>query len=110
MIQAGAVGFGVGDEVPVDVEGQDRDLRRVVGCRTRRQGRARRTQMGGCGPHCRVVDPVIVGRMTKHPATGTIGDEGDVVAVLTVLTGRRFAYDFAAWRDWWAAADWPTAP
>ena len=36
--------------------------------------------------------------------------KGDVVAVLTVLTGRRFAYDVAAWRDWWAEADWPTAP
>lgn len=34
---------------------------------------------------------------------------GDVVGALTALTGRRFAYDRAAWRAWWesAKADWP---
>ncbi len=34
---------------------------------------------------------------------------GDVVGALTATTGRRFGYDRAAWRDWWAtaAAAWP---
>ena len=27
--------------------------------------------------------------------------DGDRVGALTALTGRRFAYDFAAWRKWW---------
>ncbi len=29
---------------------------------------------------------------------------GDAVGALTELTGQRFAYDFEAWRAWWAAA------
>jgi hypothetical protein len=35
---------------------------------------------------------------------------GDVVGALTALTGQRFAYDRAAWRNWWekARAEWPT--
>ncbi|MCZ6534060.1 MAG: PQQ-binding-like beta-propeller repeat protein [SAR324 cluster bacterium] len=35
--------------------------------------------------------------------------KGDAVGALTALTGRRFAYDFAAWRKWWGAAEpsWP---
>ena len=28
--------------------------------------------------------------------------KGDIVGALTVLTGRRFAYDIAAWKRWWA--------
>jgi hypothetical protein len=28
--------------------------------------------------------------------------KGDIVGALTVLTGRRFAYDVAAWKSWWA--------
>jgi hypothetical protein len=34
---------------------------------------------------------------------------GDLAGALTALTGRRFAYDVAAWRRWWAeaAATWP---
>ena len=34
---------------------------------------------------------------------------GDVVGALTALTGEHFAYDRAAWRDWWeeARAEWP---
>jgi hypothetical protein len=34
---------------------------------------------------------------------------GDVVGALTALTGERFAYDRAAWRDWWEKAriGWP---
>ena len=34
---------------------------------------------------------------------------GDAVGALSELTGRRFGYDFDAWRDWWAEArpDWP---
>jgi hypothetical protein len=34
---------------------------------------------------------------------------GDVVGALTAVTGRRFAYDRAAWRAWWVAARaaWP---
>lgn len=28
--------------------------------------------------------------------------EGDLVGALTALTGERFGYDVAAWRDWWA--------
>ena len=34
---------------------------------------------------------------------------GDVIGALTALTGRRFAYDIAAWRAWWEAAApaWP---
>lgn len=28
--------------------------------------------------------------------------KGDMVGALTALTGKRFAYDIAAWRDWWA--------
>jgi len=33
---------------------------------------------------------------------------GDAVGALTELTGQRFAYDFEAWRDWWAKekTDW----
>lgn len=27
--------------------------------------------------------------------------KGDMIGALTVLTGRRFAYDIAAWRRWW---------
>ena len=27
--------------------------------------------------------------------------DGDFVGALTVLTGQRFGYDLAAWRDWW---------
>ena len=35
--------------------------------------------------------------------------KGEAVGALTVLTGRRFAYDFEAWHRWWAKAeaDWP---
>lgn len=29
--------------------------------------------------------------------------QGDVIGVLSALTGERFGYDTAAWRDWWAA-------
>jgi hypothetical protein len=34
---------------------------------------------------------------------------GDVVGALTALTGQRFAYDLAAWEDWWRRARpiWP---
>ena len=34
---------------------------------------------------------------------------GDAVGALTELTGRRLAYDFDAWRQWWAdaKANWP---
>ncbi len=34
---------------------------------------------------------------------------GDVVGVLSSLTGQRFAYDRAAWRAWWNSVekDWP---
>jgi hypothetical protein len=34
---------------------------------------------------------------------------GDVVGALTALTGRRFGYEPAAWRSWWAEAreGWP---
>ncbi len=34
---------------------------------------------------------------------------GDVVGALTALTGQRFAYDRAAWRNWWrqARTEWP---
>jgi len=34
---------------------------------------------------------------------------GDVVGALTTVSGERFAYDIAAWRDWWdaAAEGWP---
>ena len=34
---------------------------------------------------------------------------GDVVGVLTSLTGQRFAYDRTAWRNWWEGAKdrWP---
>jgi len=37
---------------------------------------------------------------------------GDVVGALTALTGERFAYDRAAWRDWWVKAQigWPDIP
>ncbi len=27
--------------------------------------------------------------------------KGDIIGALTDLTGRRFAYDIAAWRRWW---------
>ena len=27
--------------------------------------------------------------------------DGDLVGALSVLTGERFGYDRAAWRDWW---------
>jgi hypothetical protein len=35
--------------------------------------------------------------------------KGDVVGALSAVTGKRFGYDVAAWRRWWAAAkrDWP---
>ncbi len=35
---------------------------------------------------------------------------GDVVGALAALTGQRFAYARAAWRNWWekARAEWPT--
>ncbi len=29
---------------------------------------------------------------------------GDVIGALSVLSGRRFGYDDAAWRAWWAAS------
>jgi hypothetical protein len=34
---------------------------------------------------------------------------GDAIGALSALTGERFAYDLAAWRDWWQAAapTWP---
>jgi hypothetical protein len=37
---------------------------------------------------------------------------GDVVGALTALTGQRFAYDRAAWRDWWVKGQigWPDIP
>lgn len=28
--------------------------------------------------------------------------KGDIIGALTVLTGRRFAYDVVAWKSWWA--------
>lgn len=31
--------------------------------------------------------------------------KGDAVGALTVLTGQRFAYDFAAWRNWWRESE-----
>lgn len=35
--------------------------------------------------------------------------KGEAVGALTVLTGKRFAYNFEAWHRWWAQAkkDWP---
>jgi hypothetical protein len=29
--------------------------------------------------------------------------KGDMIGALTVLTGQKFAYDIAAWKEWWAA-------
>ena len=29
--------------------------------------------------------------------------DGDRIGALTAITGQRFGYDRAAWRDWWAA-------
>lgn len=49
----------------------------------------------------------LIGRLER------VGDplwlRGDVVGALSAVSGQRFAYDIAAWRDWWgsAAGSWP---
>ena len=51
------------------------------------------------------VDPAtidaLIGRLDRDGDPDWL--QGDVIGTLSALTGERFAYDTAAWRDWWAA-------
>lgn len=49
---------------------------------------------------------ILVERLMRANEPGWL--KGDVVAVLTMLTGRRFGHDHAAWAEWWNGArdDW----
>jgi hypothetical protein len=49
----------------------------------------------------------LIARLDRHD--DPLWLTGDVVGALTALTGQRFAYDRAAWRNWWdgARAGWP---
>ena len=49
----------------------------------------------------------LVSRLDRE--TDPLWLKGDAVGALTALTGKRFGFDFNAWRDWWgtAKAAWP---
>ena len=49
-------------------------------------------------------DPETVGSLIAllGSADNPLWFKGDVVGALTLITGRRFGYDFDAWRDWQA--------
>ncbi len=59
------------------------------------------------GQHDRATVSALVARLGRSDDPYWLN--GDVVGALSVATGQRFAYDFDAWRDWWALErnSWP---
>jgi len=65
---------------------------------------------GQIGQHDAATIDALVARLERRD--DPLWLTGDVVGALTALTGERFAYDRAAWRDWWVKAriGWPDIP
>ncbi len=62
---------------------------------------------GQIGQDDRATIDALVARLERPD--DPLGLTGDVVGALTALTGERFAYDRAAWREWWlkGRTGWP---
>ena len=62
---------------------------------------------GEIGQDDRATIDVLIARLDRED--DPLWLTGDVVGALTALTGERFAYDRAAWWDWWVKAriEWP---